>query len=206
MIPVKIQGEPANFDSTVRQPGRAFLKACPNPTSKDFKTHSFWKKTAQQLFSAYAGVCAYTCFYLVSPGTTDHFLPKSTYPLDAYEWQNYRLCSHRVNIHKGDSVEVIDPLIVQPGWFVLDIPSCLIKPGVGLSPLLTEQIQKTIDVLRLNDDDYFVQERCDLMVAFASGEVALPHLSKRYPFLAMEITRQGIQDSVITFFKGRHPS
>lgn len=83
------------------------------------------------------------------PGTTDHFLPKSTRPRDAYEWSNFRLCSHRVNGYKGDSILVIDPFVVQPGWFVLDFPSCLVRPGPEVAPMLAEQINMTITVLKL---------------------------------------------------------
>jgi len=58
--------------------------------------------------------------------------------------------------------------------------------------------------LRLNDDDYFVQEGCDWMLSFASGEVTLAHLSKRYPFLAAEISKQGLQITAAQVFKGLH--
>lgn len=201
MIPVQLKAEPASFNSKVRQPGKAFLKKCPNPTSTEFQKNAFWKNSAQDLHATYLGICAYTCFYLIPPGSTDHFLPKSIHPSEAYEWNNYRLCSHRVNGYKSDSKDVIDPFVVQPGWFVLDVPSCLVKPGAGLSKVLTSQVEATIKQLRLNDDDYFVQERCDLMVDFAFGEVTLAHLSKRYPFLAAEIIRQGLQATAAQIFK-----
>jgi hypothetical protein len=108
-----------------------------------------------------------------------------------------------MNSHKGDSREVIDPFIVKTGWFVLDVPSCLIRPEKELSQVLRDQIETTIKVLRLNDDDYFVQERCDLMMAFAAGEVSLTYLFRRYPFLASEIERQGLQTTAAMIFKSR---
>lgn len=202
MIPVQLKAEPATFNNSVRQPGKAFLNTNPTPTSKEFQKNAHWKKSAQDLHAAYSGICAYTCFYLAPYGSTDHFLPKSSHPNEAYEWNNYRLCSHRVNGYKGDSTDVIDPFVVQPGWFVLDVPSCLVKPGDGLSDVVTAQVEATIKRLRLNDDDYFVQERCDLMVDFAIGAVSLVHLTKRYPFLAAEITRQGLQTTAAQVFKG----
>lgn len=206
MIPVQLKAEPATFNNAVRQPGKAYLKKNPWPTSKDFHKNALWKNSAQDLYAAYSGICAYTCFYLAPYGSTDHFLPKSSHPNEAYEWNNYRLCSHRVNGYKSDSSDVIDPFVVQPGWFVLDVPSCLIKPGDGLPNIVKTQVEATIKRLRLNDDDYFVQERCDLMVDFASGEVSLAHLLKRYPFLAAEIARQGLQTTAAQVFKGRHTS
>lgn len=204
MIPVQLKAEPATFNEVVRQPGKAFLNINPMPTSKEFQKNSHWKKSAPDLHAAYSGICAYTCFYLAPYGSTDHFLPKSSHPNEAYEWNNFRLCSHRVNGYKGDSTDVIDPFVVQPGWFVLDVPSCLVKSGEGVSDVVTSQVEATIKRLRLNEDDYFVQERCDLMVAFASGEVTLAHLSKRYPFLATEIKRQGLQTTAAQVFKGLH--
>lgn len=204
MIPVQPKAEPTTFNKSVRKPGKAFLNRNPMPTSKEFQKNAHWKNSAQDLHAAYSGICAYTCFYIAPPGTTDHFLPKSSFPNEAYEWNNYRLCSHRVNGYKGNNTDVIDPFVVQPGWFVLDVPSCLVKPGDGLSDVVTTQIEATIKRLRLNDDDYFVQERCNLMVYFASGEVSLTHLSKRFPFLAAEITRQGLQATAAQVFKGLH--
>lgn len=42
------------------------------------------------------------------------------------------------------------------------------------------------------------------MLSFASGEVTLAHLSKRYPFLAAEISKQGLQITAAQVFKGLH--
>lgn len=203
MIPVVLKPEPATFDLGVRQLGKAFLQNTPNPSSKEFKPHSYWKNSSKELHAAYSGICAYSCFYLIPPGTTDHFLPKSTHPNEAYEWVNYRLCSHRINLNKGDSPEIVDPFVVQSGWFVLDTPSCLILPAADLADVIKEQIAATIRILKLNDDDYFVQERCDLMMAFAVGNVTLGFLSSRYPFLAAEIQRQNLQETASEIFKTR---
>jgi hypothetical protein len=202
LIPVLKQQEPAGFDANVRRKGASFLAKFPNPTNNDFKPAQFWKWAAHELYEAYRRICAYSCVYMPSPpGTIDHFLPKSKHPNQAYEWDNLRLASHRMNNNKGNSMDVIDPFLVQPGWFVLDFPSCLVRPGDGLEPELTEQISKTIDILKLNDDDSLVQDRCDMMMDFADGEVTISFLQKRYPFLACEIIRQGIQNTANQIFK-----
>lgn len=98
--------------------------------------------------------------YFVAPGSVDHFVPKSRRPDLAYEWSNYRLALPQVNSYKGDSTDVIDPFVVHEGWFVLDFPSCLVRPALALPSATTEQIEKTVQVLKLNDADHFVQERC----------------------------------------------
>lgn len=205
MIPVLSQPEPANFDAMVRRPGRNFLSRTANPSSKEFRSNAFWKSSANDLHAAYSGVCAYSCFYMMRSGaTTDHFLPKSSYPYDAYEWSNFRLSTHRLNTAKGESTEVIDPFVVQSGWFVLKFPSCLVFPGDGVSEVVKQQVIRTIDVLGLNRDDQLVQERCSLMVEYASGQVDLGFLARRYPFLASEIVRQGLQGRAANIFKMRH--
>lgn len=100
-------------------------------------------------------------------------------------------------------MNIIDPFNVRAGWFVLDFPSCLVKAGENLPDLLTQQINETIRVLQLNDDDEFVQHRCDMMVDFAEGRVELGFVSKQCPFLASEIMRQGIQTTARDLFKRR---
>ena len=89
-------------------------------------------------------------------------------------------------------------------------PSALPSPLVALKPPASAQWQlqpkhepskqfkmqhrvlATIKNLKLNDHDSFVQDRCDVMVKFASGDVSLAYLTKRRPFLATEVVRQGI--------------
>lgn len=201
MIPVLLQPEPHNFDAKVRVPGRRFLTKTPNPTHDEYKKNSFWKQAANELYEAYRHVCAYTCRYVDPVGSIDHFKSKSLHPQLAYEWSNYRLCTHRVNLHKGASADVVDPFLVEPGWFVLDFPSCLVKAGANLDQTMRERVDATIRTLKLNDDDSFVQDRCDYMMDFANGAVSLGHLEKRRPFLAVEIERQGIAQTAASIFK-----
>jgi hypothetical protein len=201
VIPLTLQQEPADFHTNVRIPGETFLAQKPEPNGKEFKQAAFWKRAAKELHAAYSGVCAYTCFYMMPPGSIDHYLPKSSYPRYAYEWSNLRLASHRVNLYKKDSVDVLDPCAIAAGWFIMDVPSCLIRPADDLEEPARTQVQNTVDILQLNIDDVFVQERCDMMYAYASGEVSLDYLRRRYPLLAAEIIRQGLQETAKDIFK-----
>lgn len=204
MIPIPKQPEPAGFNSNVRKRGAAFLKANPAPLSHDFKAHQYWKWAATELYEAYHRTCAYSCVYIpMSPGTIDHFVPKTRRPDLAYEWDNYRLALHRMNMYKADRTDIADPFAVRSGWFVLDFPSCLVRPGANLTPDEQRLVQTTISALKLNDDDGLVQERCDIMLMFARGDVGLGFLQKRYPFLAAEITRQNLMGTAATVFKTR---
>ena len=200
MIPVSSKQEYAKFDMEVRRPGLAFLAQIPRPTSKQFKQHHYWTKALKHLNVAYLSQCAYTTMRLVEGGTVDHYKPKAIFPHLAYEWNNYRLARQKINARKGDSTDIIDPFKVRPGWFVLDMPSCLIRPGSGLDLTTSERIIMTIDILQLNDDDRLVQERCDLLTHLADGDVTMNYLDKQYPFLSSEVRRQGIESRLQTIF------
>jgi hypothetical protein len=204
VIPVEEQHEPSSFNRLVRQRGLRFIAKNPRPTSKQFGRHDYWKAIAKDLHAAYKGICAYRCVYLVEGDfSVDHFLPKSRHPVHAYEWKNYRLAGGRVNRHKDNCEGIVDPFNLESGWFVLDFPSCLVRPSDHLTEEQRNLVERTISVLKLNDDDSFVQDRCDLMVDYSKKNVTHDYLSRRYPFLAVEIERQGIQDTVQMLFKSR---
>lgn len=202
MIRVKQQPEYPAFDTEVRGPGNAFLTRCPTPTSQQFKKKNFWGKAAPHLHAAYSGVCAYTAMYLPQQGSVDHFLPKTTHPHLAYEWSNYRLASGRVNSIKGNLTDILDPFQIQDEWFHLDIPACLLRPNPSLDQPLKVRISGTINSLRLNKDESYVQERCNILMDYARNDVSISFLERRYPFLAKEIARQNIdQTALITLFR-----
>ena len=110
----------------------------------------------------------------------------------AYEWSNYRLAHDRINSNKGDSADVLDPFHIQPGWFILDTATLWVKPEPSLPADIGTAVQRTIDVLRLNDDAW-VQIRFDLFREFLDRQVMLGFLQRRYPFVAAEMTRQVVQ-------------
>ena len=197
MIRVQSKPEYLAFDGQVRQPGAAFLATCANPTSEQFKKKNFWGRAARELHAAYSGICAYTAMYLTDWGSVDHFLPKALFPHLAYEWTNYRLANARINSSKGNLTTIIDPFLVEDGWFHIEIPACLLKPNRDLDIDLRNQISNTINSLRLNQDDHYVQERCNILMDYARGDVSLNFLERRYPFLAKEIERQGLDSGTL---------
>ena len=73
MIPIEPRPEPADFNATVRTPGQKFLNSTPNPTAKQFQANAFWKESIQSLRTAYGNICAYSCFYMPTGHTIDHF-------------------------------------------------------------------------------------------------------------------------------------
>ena len=194
MIRISTKAEPSNFEHKVRRPGKAFLKRCPSPKSADFRRpNDYWREVASDLYEAYDRTCAYTSRYIETPyGSTDHFLSKVAHPHLAFEWSNLRLCLRAVNGFKGNLANIVDPFEVGDGWFVLDFPECLVRPGADLAADVHDRVKSTIDGLRLNSDDHVVQDRSDYAVLFARGDVSLEYLKRRRPFLASEFRRQGI--------------
>lgn len=191
MIQVASQPEPAGFNAKVRVPGRAFLARVPNPNSKQFRKKEFWKEALQDLKTAYNSICAYSCIWIPGNCSVDHFHPKRVRPDLAYEWSNYRLAHDRINSNKGDSTNVLDPFHIQTGWFTLDIATLWIKPDASLQPNVKGPVQKTIEILRLNDDQW-VQMRFDLLNCYLNRELTIAYLQSKYPFIAAEIQRQGV--------------
>jgi hypothetical protein len=188
VIHVEPQPEPPDFDAKVRQPGRVDL------ATPEGKLRPLWRHCATQLWEAYKGVCAYSSLH-IPRGTgsisADHLLPKSKRRELAYEWSNYRLACGRMNSRKNDYEDVLDPFEVQDGWFALELSTLEVIPGDGLSESLRAQVQKTIERLDLNDDE-FVQAREGYYSAWRDGDMTFRLLRKSCPFLAKELVRQRI--------------
>ena len=192
VIPVVPKPEPPDFGANVRGPGQAFLARVPRPTAKQFRGHDYWKAALLDLKTAYNSVCAYSSFWMPGNCSVDHFHPKSTCPDLAYEWTNYRLAHDKINNNKGDSPDVLDPFLIHKGWFVLDLATLWVRPEASLQPIIQTAVQRTIDVLKLNDDQW-VQMRFEILTSYVNGELKITYLQRTYPFIAAEVQRQGVQ-------------
>ena len=209
MIHVAKRPEPSNFDALVRQPGKRFLNLVSAPTNRQFRSHRYWTRARGELAEAYESRCAYTSIRLVglnrrSESSIDHFLPKSLFPELAYERDNFRLARKSVNNAKGHRFDIVDPFCARSGWFVLDIPSCLIKPGQIQDDALTRRVTNTISILGLNDIDDLVQERCDILIDLAHDHITLQYVDQYYPFVSHEVRRQNILPRLSGMFAVPH--
>lgn len=192
MITVQQRPEPADFAVKVRARGQALLRAKPYPTPQDYKKHSYWRDCLRQLHSAYGEVCAYSSIWIPTGYSVDHFRPKQRYPNLAYEWSNYRLALDMVNNNKADSEVVLDPFVVQNGWFILDAASLWVKPEPTLALVIKTRVQSSIDVLKLNHYR-LVNVRFQILRGYIDGKQRLDSIEEKYPFIAAEIKRQGIK-------------
>jgi hypothetical protein len=198
VIPVALQPEPAHFYKKVQQPGQRFLEKTPDHT-KNWKNHEYWKRILDDLHTAYNGICAYSCHWIsydTGSKTVEHFKPKELYPYEAYRWENYRLVCGTLNGRKGNNEDVLDPFAIENGWFVLDFPSLFVRPGDGISPSLAEQVHSTIKRLSLNDEGTCLQARINWIRDYIQVPFPITHLEKRAPFIAYELKRQNLVETI----------
>lgn len=196
LIRVTQQPEPAGFNTTVRVPGNLFLRRLRRaPTSDEWRKNGHWKYCLADLQTAYRDVCAFTACWVSDSASVDHFMAKSTHPNLAYEWSNYRLASQKVNSKKGNAV-VLDPFTIDDAWFVLDFASSMVRPAKGLPTQVEAQVRNTITVLGLNDAGW-VRVRFTVLRQYVLSHVAFEHLRQFYPFIARELERQALKDTII---------
>jgi hypothetical protein len=194
MIRVTPKSEPSDFNTQVRVPGVEFLLTCPNPTTKQWASRSYWRRILKKLHSDFSGICSYSCHWIpydTGADTVEHFKPKNLHPRDAYEWANYRLVCQTLNSRKRIDENIVDPFVVTNGWFVIEFPSLIVKPGEGLNSTIRAQVVHTCKKLKLNDEETCILARFEWVREFCAENVNFAHLEKRAPFLAMELARQG---------------
>jgi hypothetical protein len=126
---------------------------------------------------------------ITGSGTADHYVPKSLDVSRAYDWHNYRFACSRMNARKGVAAAVLDPLEVQDGWFQLELVRFQLHAAPGLPVAVVASIDRTIDLLRLNDEAC-KETRADWCEAYWAGDIGLSFLERRVPLLARELRRQ----------------
>ena len=193
MIPVQEQPEPAGFQETICQAQAELLKALAVDPMKAKLTAKIWQAWLSEMHRAYGKVCAYLCVYIPDgEWTIDHFKPKSKYKHLAYSWQNFRLASRTMNTNKGNSEDVLDPFIVQDGWFQLEFSSLEVLPGPTLPAELHAAAKKSIEeILHLNDPVPKARRAADYD-EYIGEHVDQDFLRRRSPFVYRELLRQGL--------------
>lgn len=198
MIHIDVKPEPAKFNESVRGPGQEFIRQHPRPTDKQWSKNNYWKHVAKELHSAYEGICAYSCHWIsydTGWRTVEHFLPKSQYPEFAYDWNNYRLVCGVLNSRKGTR-RILDPFLVENGWFIIRFPSLLVVPAPELDTNLQAKVKETCGILGLNDEDTCMKTRSKYVEDYCRGRINFDHLRQEAPFLATELERQGLVERI----------
>jgi hypothetical protein len=198
MIHIEPKPEPEHFDVRVRQRGSNFLASVPSPTEKQWKSHRYWSEVSDDIYALYGGICAYSCHW-ISPDTgwrhVEHFKPKAIFPQLAYEWSNYRLASGILNERKGIK-EVLDPFVIENGWFIIDFSTLKVRSSPALPQDLEKKVEDTCDILGLNDESTCMKNRARYIELYCKDKISFQHLVEDAPFIAMELRRQGLVDSI----------
>ena len=197
MIRVDPAPEPPQFDERVRQPGLALIaQLAAEAGSEDSvpprQFRPYWRRALSDLLNSYNRTCAYVSLYIPrATGTpsVDHMVAKSTAWDQVYEWSNYRLACSLMNARKGVA-EVLDPFEIGQGWFALELVAFQVVPGDGLPVGMRSRVVDTIATLRLSDSAC-CEARAEYAEAYWDGDVSLPYLRRRAPFVAEELERHG---------------
>ena len=199
VIPVDMQPEPEDFDLEVRKPGLKWLAERGIPVSGPVPSGealpSYWQRALRQLGAAYSQICSYFAIRIdtvTGDLTTDHFVPKSKAPGDAYEWANLRLACLPANRRKGEHDDVLDPVGLRPNTFHINLADGSIRANSDLDGELHEAALKTISRLQLDDAKLRRRRASDYSRYLENGadNHAQAVLKLVSPFVWQEATRQ----------------
>ena len=198
MIPVQAQPEPAAFDADVRKKGLAYLQKHgfpldqPLPLKADIEP--YWRACLTDLHRAYGGVCAYVGVFferVMGGGSVDHFIAKSANAGLAYEWDNYRLACSTMNSRKRDYNDVLDPFLLAPDLFRLQLSTGHIYPNPTLDAAPMRIVEETIGRLGL-DDPQCREMRARWYQDYLEHQLPSDYLKNKAPFVWSEASRQGL--------------
>ena len=187
MIRFKLMAEPANFDARCRKRGLRWLRAHPRYEGRPY---DYWSAFEPELRDAFKGLCSY-CAMWIPWGHVDHFisvaeLKRRKQDRHAYEWSNYRYAEGVINQRKWEH-EVLDPFVVQAGWFQVILPSLQLVMTDKIPRNLRPLVEHTIVQLGLRDSDVVVRYRREWFELYQKGDLSLRGLSKRAPLVAKAV-------------------
>ena len=191
MIRIERKGAPPDFDAKVRQPGLAYLSGLAAGEKPKWAGHDYWRRAKKDMLDAYGGICAYACCE-ISPRSSaeiDHFCPKAkarNYK-EAYEWENFRLCSSNIN-RKKNAHMVLDPFEVKDRTFGIELATGRMIRIKKYDPNYEALCKLTVEVLGLDTDEYRVL-RSDILDDYLHGDITISNLKKRNPFVYNEVKR-----------------
>lgn len=179
--------EPDDFDEKCRQPGHKWLAA--NQPCK--RPRDFWTPFKPILADCFRNLCAYSAMY-EPVGTVDHFVSFNENPLEAYEWRNYRYASGWINSCKSKAQGILDPLLVEEGWFRILLPSLQMVVTDRVPDHLRPIAEDTLRRLRLSNDERVMRQRREWYRMFQAKEITLEGLRTKAPLIAAAIAQAGI--------------
>jgi hypothetical protein len=152
----------------------------------------YWREALGDLLERYDRVCSYLCLYIprgVGAPSVDHMVAKSMRWDQVYEWTNYRLACSLMNARKDAIASVLDPFVIEDGWFALELVGLQVVPGDGLPDEIETSVKDTIEQLRLNDA-ICCEARAEYADDYWDGRIRLDYLRRHAPFVETELRRQ----------------
>lgn len=188
MIPFRMQTEPETFDERCRVRGREWLTQ-----NSDFdRPKDFWSEFEPDLRKAFRNLCGY-CAMLIMKGDVDHFVPiallKERGQLNrAYEWDNFRYGEGVLNRKKWKH-EVLDPFLIEEGWFEVHLPSLQLRRTSRVPQHLRQLADFTLRQLGLRDGEVVVRYRREWFRMYQAGKLSLDGLKEVAPLIAEAVSR-----------------
>lgn len=190
VIRVQPVPEPAQFDTEVRQRGRAWLAA--NPSAR--RPKDFWSPFRNVLSDGFGSLCGYAAMFDPTGGTVDHYLSYRNHPHLAYEWSNYRFASSTMNSIKRNADDaVLDPYGIGDGWFEIILPSLQMRITPRVPPEHRSRAETTLSRLKLRDDERLIRWRQSWYEMYSAGELTLDGLERVAPLIAAAVRKQAAE-------------
>jgi uncharacterized protein (TIGR02646 family) len=141
------------------------------------------------LLHATADHCAYCDKYplFISDHTIDHFLPKSRFPQDAYNWQNlFPACDNCQSVKK----EQYDKALLKPDdadfeynrYFMVDFTTFELFPNPNAKEYDKLRVVKSIEIFGLNDPAHCTNRRQNHERFSFNTNVHIDDFAYRYMF------------------------
>lgn len=191
MIHFELVLEPADFQSRARAPGKAWLVKHPTGRPRDY-----WSPFRGQLADGFRNLCAYSAMRDLN-GTVDHFVSCNEDRAKAYEWSNYRYASAWLNSSKQRliSTEILDPYLVEDGWFKIILPSLQLVLSETVPEALRAKAEFVLERLHLRDDERVIRQRREYYRMYQAGELSLDGLARMAPLIARAVEQAQVPPS-----------
>lgn len=185
MIPVRKVPEPAGYRK-VKQRGDAWLRT----NRRARRPKDLWSPFLPHLAEGFEHRCGYAAMFDPTGGTIDHYLSWINRPDLAYEWSNLRFVSYIVNASKKTADDaVLDPYVVERGWFEIILPSLQLRVTDKVPPALRAKAEFTLKRLKLGDGEKIVQWRRGYYERYEAGQLSLEGLRVFAPLVAEAVER-----------------
>ena len=109
----------------------------------------------------------------------------------AYEWDNYRLACSTMNSRKRDYNDVLDPFLLAPDLFRLQLSTGHIYANPTLDAAPMRIVEETIERLGL-DDPQCREMRARWYQDYLEHQLPADYLKNKAPFIWVEANRQGL--------------